>query len=230
VVSPDPTTSPDLARGSWRDLVTAAVLGTERHALTDSAVSPERLADALAVRVALRRAARVPDRSVITTAPPRDPRQPASAPAAELLAELLQVGPVDLVEVWLARAAGHGVKPPGEHLAALWTQARHRIGHLDFVRVRWLADQLPELGLRLPRTAPTAQPDEEPADPGQWSALSQLTLAAHHARIARASASALDAISQALMRTTFTAAQLRLADQLHDAVARRRRLDAIWSP
>lgn len=122
---------------SWSEVVTTALLGTDRRPPPADllAAAGARGAEADPVLVLLDHAAR--HRAVDRTSTPleRCPAAPeapadhrpwASASAQELLARLL-VRPVpELVNAWLAAAAGRGVRPSPEHWTDLVTLAATR--------------------------------------------------------------------------------------------------------
>jgi hypothetical protein len=234
---------------SWADLVTAAVLGTQRHALSSAEViDPSELLDAIAGRVAMRRAGRLPDPPVSREPAPCDDRSDAPSAAIALLGELIEVGPNELVVLWLQRAAAHSMRPPAEHMVALATSpaVQPHLDPVDLPRLDWLSEQLPELRLRHRRVArspvallnaPVFDGDaatdlDRDATPQHFlvGGLTQLTLRSAFQSIADASAAQLVDIAHHLVHTSWSAAQLRLADQLAEAVARRHRLDAHLPP
>jgi hypothetical protein len=247
---PAPTQQPNTAAMAWPELVTAAVLGTERHALSGtSTIDASELLDVIAGRVAARRAGRLPDPPVIATDAPDDDRADAPAAAIALLGELLAVGPIELVELWVQRVNHHGRRPPGEHLVALANTPRAlaQLHERDLDRLDWLAEQMPELRLKHRRSVKrpvnttslaTAISITPPLDAtvGQHRddlnelSLTQLTVSQWHEAIAAANSRQLDAITRAVATGGWSAAQLRLADQLIDSLTRRRRLDVLLPP
>ncbi|QNP70680.1 hypothetical protein IAG44_15400 [Streptomyces roseirectus] len=156
------TPSPEI----WDELVTTALLGTDRRPLPERGTAssagtnaPTALLDAAATETLRRRAGLLP----APAAPPlpespEDPRAPLPAPAAKRLALLLadrtaQSGgrrgaAPDLMELlpqWLAAANGHRYAPPPQLLPALLDAARGRTdlrpAALEFAgpRALWLA-------------------------------------------------------------------------------------------
>ncbi|MEU5079095.1 MULTISPECIES: DUF5691 domain-containing protein [Streptomyces] len=176
--------------GTWEELVTTALLGTDRRApahVPPGRTAPAALLDAAAVatvrrRAGLRpgRAARRPERA------PADPRPPLPAPAARRLTTLLadrsggagggrRGSSPDLIELlpqWLAAANAHGYAAPPQALPALLDAARGRTdlrpAALAFAgpRALWLARLNPDWRFAL-RAAPgggAALPDTEDAE------------------------------------------------------------------
>ncbi|MFG3011735.1 DUF5691 domain-containing protein [Streptomyces cinerochromogenes] len=175
---------------SWEEVVTTALLGTDRRPPADAApgrAAPVALLDAAAVatvrrRAGLRpaRAARRPERA------PADPRPPLPARAAHRLATLLadrsgggaggrRGSSPDLTELlpqWLAAANAHGYAAPPQALPALLDAARGRTdlrpAALAFggPRALWLARLNPDWRFAL-RAAPgggATLPDPEDAE------------------------------------------------------------------
>lgn len=145
---------------TWDDLVSAALLGTERR----SDRPPLALLDEAAVHTVRRRAGLRP---AAATAPPDraedDPRPPLPTAARRRLALLLTdrsggtgsrrgTAPdlLELLPQWLATANAHGYAPPPELLPALLDAARGRTDlrppALTFAgpRARWLARLNPD--------------------------------------------------------------------------------------
>ncbi|WP_318201818.1 DUF5691 domain-containing protein [Streptomyces sp. SCL15-4] len=130
--------------GTWEELVTTALLGTDRRApahVPPGRTAPAALLDAAAVATVRRRAglrpgpaARRPERA------PADPRPPLPAPAARRLTALLadrsggagsgrRGSSPDLMELlpqWLAAANAYGYAAPPQALPALLDAARGR--------------------------------------------------------------------------------------------------------
>ncbi|MFE2450301.1 DUF5691 domain-containing protein [[Kitasatospora] papulosa] len=153
---------------SWEDLVTSAVLGTDRRALRTeegAAVSPSALLDAAAAHTVRRRAALRPAVGATLPAPaPADLRPPLPDAARRRLAQLLadrsaQPGGgrrgsapdlTELIPQWLASAGAHGYRAPAELLPALLDAARARTDLRPHVlafagpRGLWLASLNPE--------------------------------------------------------------------------------------
>ncbi|WP_431034144.1 DUF5691 domain-containing protein [Streptomyces sp. P6-2-1] len=151
---PSPAPVPD-----WEDLLTTALLGTDRRPFTgaDGASGPGALLDEAALRTVRRRAGLVPAAAAPLPVPvPPETRPPLPEAARRRLGQLLGArgdqrgGAPDLAELlpqWLERAHAHGYAPPPEHLPALLDAARGRTdlrpAVLGFagVRGRWLAEQ-----------------------------------------------------------------------------------------
>ncbi|AWI30541.1 DUF5691 domain-containing protein [Streptomyces tirandamycinicus] len=132
---------------SWDELVTSALLGTDRRTPPDGAPAPGReaplaLLDAAAVHTVRRRAGLRPAAARPRPEPaPRDDRRELPEPARRRLAALLadRAAPAgsggrrgttpDLTELlpqWLAAAAAHGYRAPASELPALLDAARAR--------------------------------------------------------------------------------------------------------
>ncbi|WP_458245269.1 DUF5691 domain-containing protein [Streptomyces sp. MAI_2237] len=175
--------------GAWEELVTVALLGTERRTPPGGAAgreAPVALLDAAAVQTLRRRAGLRPARAAARPEPAaEDPRPPLPAAAARRLALLLTDRPgtgggrrgtapdlMELLPQWLAAANARGFAPPPEMLPALLDAARGRTdlrpAALAFAgpRAMWLARLNPDWRFAL-RAAPgggTALPrleDEE---------------------------------------------------------------------
>ncbi|MFB9734760.1 DUF5691 domain-containing protein [Streptomyces thermocoprophilus] len=135
------TPAPDL----WEELVTSALLGTDRRTPPASAPgrpAPAALLDAAAEAAVRRRAGLRPATLPATRRPepaPQDPRPALPPAAARRLASLLADRPAagagrrgtapDLMELlpqWLALANAHGYAPPAHLLPALLDAARGR--------------------------------------------------------------------------------------------------------
>ncbi|MGQ5635563.1 MULTISPECIES: DUF5691 domain-containing protein [unclassified Streptomyces] len=168
----DRTASADVAAtapaSSWEDLVTTALLGTDRRPVAyagSKREAPLALLDAAAVATVRRRAGLRPARAAHRPEPaPEDPRPALPAAAARRLALLLADrsggGPAgrrgstpDLVELlpqWLAAANAHGYAAPPQALPALLDAARGRTdlrpAALAFAGLRalWLARLNPD--------------------------------------------------------------------------------------
>ncbi|MEV0092086.1 DUF5691 domain-containing protein [Streptomyces sp. NPDC050738] len=151
------------ATSTWEDLVTSALLGTDRRPAPDGVTS---LLDAAALQTVRRRAGLRP---APASAPPEpaahDPRPALPAPARRRLAQLLadRSGPsgsggrrgttpdlTELLPQWLAAAGLHGYRSPASLLPALLDAARARTDlrpqALAFAGPRglWLAGLNPE--------------------------------------------------------------------------------------
>ena len=160
---------------SWDELVAAALIGTDRRPVEPSAPpgAPAGLADALAARgpeerllasaaawtVARRAGARAGE--PVTVAPADlDERPLCSAAAGARLRMLLEDDDDELIGLWLARAQEIGVRPPPEHVPALFELALRRPDLQDAVATaagplgRWLSER--ELRWAFARTEDTA--------------------------------------------------------------------------
>ncbi|MDQ0794453.1 DUF5691 domain-containing protein [Streptomyces sp. B1I3] len=131
-------------RTPWEELVTSALLGTDRRPPRrdgDPADGPTALLDAAALHTVRRRAALRPATAAAAPpAAPADPRPPLPAAARRRLAQLLadrSAPPVggrrgtapdltELIPQWLATAGAHGFRAPAELLPALLDAARAR--------------------------------------------------------------------------------------------------------
>ncbi|MEU0676315.1 DUF5691 domain-containing protein [Streptomyces sp. NPDC006172] len=149
----------------WQNLLTAALLGTDRHQPPPGQAHPAALLDAAAAETVRRRAGLRPGRAAPRPEPPpTDPRPRLPAPAARRLARLLADRPgtggggrrgsapdlMELLPQWLAAANAHGFAPPPETLPALLDAARARTdlrpAVLEFAgsRALWLARLNPD--------------------------------------------------------------------------------------
>ncbi|MER5504663.1 DUF5691 domain-containing protein [Streptomyces sp. NPDC002766] len=175
------TTSPSTAvdtpaQGAWEELVTTALLGTERRtppAGASGREAPVALLDAAAVETLRRRAGLLPARAAVRPEPAADdPRPPLPAAAARRLALLLADRPgtgggrrgtapdlMELLPQWLATANARGFAAPPQMLPALLDAARGRTdlrpAALAFAgpRAMWLARLNPDWRFAL-RAAP----------------------------------------------------------------------------
>ncbi|MEU6009290.1 DUF5691 domain-containing protein [Streptomyces sp. NPDC047453] len=177
------------ATGAWEELVTTALLGTDRRTPPGGApgrTAPVALLDAAAVQTVRRRAGLRPAPAARRPEPaPEDPRPPLPAAAARRLAVLLADRPgaaggrrgtapdlMELLPQWLAAANAHGYAPPPEALPALLDAARGRTdlrpAALAFggPRALWLAGLNPDwrFALRAAPSAGAAQSGSEDAD------------------------------------------------------------------
>ncbi|MFI0189198.1 DUF5691 domain-containing protein [Streptomyces sp. NPDC017082] len=179
-----------LPDSTWEELVTTALLGTDRRAPAHTPpgrTAPAALLDAAAVATVRRRAGLRPAPAAARPAhAPADPRPPLPAPAARRLTTLLadrsggagggrRGSSPDLMELlpqWLAAANAHGYAAPPQALPALLDAARGRTdlrpAALAFAgpRALWLARLNPEWRFAL-RAAPgggATLPDTEDAD------------------------------------------------------------------
>ncbi|MEV0979218.1 DUF5691 domain-containing protein [Streptomyces sp. NPDC049915] len=165
------------ASGAWEDLVTAALLGTDRRTppvpVGGGREAPVALLDAAAGATVRRRAGLRPAAAAPRPAPaPADPRPPLPAAAARRLGSLLADRPgtatgrrgttpdlMELLPQWLAAANARGWAPPPQALPALLDAARGRTdlrpAVLEFAgpRALWLARLNPDWRFAL-RAAP----------------------------------------------------------------------------
>ncbi|MFF9583841.1 DUF5691 domain-containing protein [Streptomyces achromogenes] len=175
---------------TWEELVTTALLGTDRRApahVPPGRTAPAALLDAAAVATVRRRAGLRPGRAAPRPErAPADPRPPLPAAAARRLTTLLadrsggtgggrRGSSPDLMELlpqWLAAANAHGYAAPPQALPALLDAARGRTdlrpAALAFAgpRALWLARLNPDWRFAL-RAAPgggAALPDTEDAE------------------------------------------------------------------
>ncbi|AKZ57662.1 hypothetical protein SAM23877_4617 [Streptomyces ambofaciens ATCC 23877] len=184
---PTPVTAPP---GAWEELVTAALLGTDRRTppgCAPGAHAPTALLDAAAAETVRRRAGLRPAPAGRRPEPaPEDRRPPLPAAAARRLTTLLTDRPgtagggrrgtapdlMELLPQWLAAANAHGFAPPPEALPALLDAARGRTdlrpAALAFAGPRglWLARLNPDwrFALRATPGGGTALPGPEAAE------------------------------------------------------------------
>ena len=128
------------APSAWEELVTAALLGTERRTppgCPPGREAPVALLDAAAVETVRRRAGLRPARAADRPQPAPEDARPALPPAAaRRLAMLLADRPgaggggrrgtapdlVELLPEWLARANDRGLAPPPKCCPRCWTR------------------------------------------------------------------------------------------------------------
>ncbi|MER5553139.1 DUF5691 domain-containing protein [Streptomyces sp. NPDC002793] len=176
---------------SWEELVTSALLGTDRRPLrpevgaSGAAAGPAALLGTAAVHTVRRRAALRPATGAGLPVPaPADPRPPLPAAARRRLAQLLAdrsappsggrrgTAPdlTELIPQWLASAGAHGYRAPSELLPALLDAARARTDLRPHVltfagpRGLWLAALNPEWRFALRASSRGAQ-QPQTADP-----------------------------------------------------------------
>jgi hypothetical protein len=154
--------------GYWDELVTVALLGTDRRDppppppglvadLVDDALRPspsQRMLAAVAAAVAVRRAAFVAGPPAEPLAPPAaDPRPLCPAAAADTWRYVVGEWPV-LEDEWMLTLIGRGLRPAPDVVVAML--ARHRSDAVRSARValaagplaRWLTEHVPELAPR----------------------------------------------------------------------------------
>jgi len=150
---------------SWQDLVTTALLGTERSTvpavLTPDGPAAGRpgdpaavLLDRAALLTAARRGGRQPGRVEPLAAAGAETGPVVSRAAGRRLARMLGGDHADLLAEWLVVAAGHGRRVPAQLLPVLLHQARRRppadfevqrlVAVTGGARARWLAGLNPE--------------------------------------------------------------------------------------
>jgi Family of unknown function (DUF5691) len=157
---------------TWRDLVTASLIGTERAVVppvhipgcppgadpanpaTGSSDPADLLLGRAALLTAARRAGRVPDRAEPPPAAGHDPRPAVSAAAGRRLAAMLGGEHPDLLSEWLTAAVTRGLRPPAQLVPALLdrgrrttpagTELRHLVAAAGGSRARWLASLNPD--------------------------------------------------------------------------------------
>ncbi len=150
----------------WQELLTSALLGTERHppmlptangaftnflARLDSIDPQHFLLQAAGAAALYRKAGRLPVRLPLSVIPACEPdEQPRCSPAAAArLATLLGGSYKDLIPEWLTRAAAAQKRVPEELLPELLNWAESHLDQVDLVlpvlgkRGRWLAKQIP---------------------------------------------------------------------------------------
>jgi hypothetical protein len=171
----------------WSNLLTAAVLGTDRHPLpapqpgwesltptADAAI--ELLNRAAAVATARRAGAKPgPARPAVAPAPP-DPRPTCSPVAANVLSTLLRGEHGVLLPEWFVRCEAARLRPPAHLVPALLLRGRRQPSFDAIVRrvigpvAVWLAEAMPELGItaKEPKPPPGDEfvPPPRPPDSG----------------------------------------------------------------
>nr|WP_189816522.1 DUF5691 domain-containing protein [Streptomyces olivaceoviridis] len=228
--SADSSANPSQAPApSWEELVTTALLGTDRRApahVVPGRPAPVALLDAAAVATVRRRAGLRPARAARRPGPaPADPRPALPAPAARRLTTLLadrsggaagsrRGSSPDLMELlpqWLATANAHGYAAPPQLLPALLDAARGRTdlrpAALAFAgpRALWLARLNPDWRFAL-RAAPgggAALPD--PGDAEAVRRLWQEGLFAERAALLGALRVRTPALGRELLASTWAA-------------------------
>ncbi|MGV9290381.1 DUF5691 domain-containing protein [Streptomyces sp. NPDC003719] len=186
--TPAPADAPQ--QGAWEELVTSALLGTQRRTprgLAPGRDAPAALLDVAAVETVRRRAGLSPARAARRPQPaPDDDRPPLPAAAARRLTMLLTDRPgtagggrrgtapdlMELLPQWLAAANARGFAAPPETLPALLDAARGRTdlrpAALAFAgpRALWLARLNPDwrFALRATPGGGTGLPGPEAAE------------------------------------------------------------------
>ncbi|MFD6907707.1 DUF5691 domain-containing protein [Streptomyces sp. NPDC060077] len=174
--------------GDWEELVTTALLGTDRRTPSGAAPgprAPSALLDAAAVATVRRRAGLRPARAAARVEPsPEDPRPVLPPAAARRLTMLLTDRPgtsgggrrgtapdlMELLPQWLAAANARGFAPPPDALPALLDAARGRTdlrpAALRFAgpRALWLARLNPDWRFALRSTPGGGAPFPSPRD------------------------------------------------------------------
>ncbi|SCK15886.1 hypothetical protein H181DRAFT_01078 [Streptomyces sp. WMMB 714] len=181
---------------AWEELVTAALLGTERRTPPGGGGAAE-LLDAAAVETVRRRAGLRPARAGERRPPaPLDTRPPLPPAASRRLASLLAARPesngsgsarrrgpdpdlAELLPQWLAFACGQGYRAPAAQLPALLDAARSRTDlrtrTLEFAgpRALWLAESNPDWRFALRHGVRTGTAGAAGAETGGEAAASQ---------------------------------------------------------
>ena len=250
------------ASHEWSNLVTTAVLGTDRKRLPipppgweslRSADDPavELLNRAAAVATARRAGMQPMSAPLRIESAPADERPECSTAAANLLARMLGGLHDTVLPEWFALGAMGGVRPPSYLIPALLLRGR-RNPAFDLVarsaigpRASWLADAMPELGVRVVAKSPPAGadpflPPRPHADSGavvsvivqmfldrsaSWAAVAQLRLA-----VAAMDPSWLAALSLELNRAPFHSATERTRVELTGLTQIRREMIAALAP
>ncbi|MFE7167349.1 DUF5691 domain-containing protein [Streptomyces sp. NPDC057616] len=223
--TPAPVDAP--APGAWEELVTTALLGTERRTPPGGAPgreAPVVLLDAAAVETVRRRAGLRPAGAAVRPEPAaEDPRPALPAAAARRLALLLADRPgtgggrrgtapdlMELLPQWLAAANARGFAAPPQTLPALLDAARGRTdlrpAALAFAgpRAVWLARLNPDwrFALRATPGGGTALP--EPEDAERTLRLWEEGLFAERVALLSALRAREPAAARALLSTTWT--------------------------
>ncbi len=172
---------------SWTELVTTALLGTDRRPITSPGVdggTDERGAEPTRtlLDLAARHRARARAGHPLTRCPappmaPVDDRPWAPGAAQELLGRLLLRPVPELVNAWLAAAAGRGVRPAPEHWTALASVAATRPEHdrgllrqALGIQALWFVDQNPawrRLAEAFRGVGPIPTPEPSAAEPAR---------------------------------------------------------------
>ncbi|MGW1952487.1 DUF5691 domain-containing protein [Streptomyces sp. NPDC001920] len=222
-VTPVTSSAPD----AWEELVTAALLGTDRRTPPGGAPgreAPVALLDAAALETVRRRAGLRPARAARRPQPaPEDPRPVLPPAAARRLAMLLADRPgtggggrrgtapdlMELLPQWLAAANDRGFAPPPESLPALLDAARGRTdlrpAALSFAgpRAVWLARLNPEWRFALRATPGGGAPLPSLGDSGEVYRLWQEGLFAERVALLCAIRAQEPAAARELLTTTW---------------------------
>ncbi len=177
---------PGALAGGWAELVSAALLGTERQtgapvglpgpvaALAGRVADPSaegRLLATAALTISYRRAGRRQEPAVpVPAEAPPETAEPVGPAAAVRLDQLLVRNDADLLDEWLLAAAGTGRRVPAEALPALLGAAlRHRqladrLAPVLGRRGEWLAAFRPDWRRLVGASLPAG-----PTDPDAWA-------------------------------------------------------------
>ncbi|MGX1313992.1 hypothetical protein RKD24_004111 [Streptomyces calvus] len=212
---------------AWEELVTTALLGTDRRTPAGSVPGPRAphdLLDAAALATVRRRAGLRPARAARRPAPaPADPRPALPPAAARRLTLLLTDRPgtsgggrrgtapdlMELLPQWLAAANAHGYAAPPEALPALLDAARGRTdlrpAALRFAgpRALWLARLNPDWRFALRATHGGGASASAPDDPDRTRRLWQEGLFAERVALLTALRSRAPAAARALLAATW---------------------------
>ena len=141
--------------GRWEDLVTTALLGTDRRAVAEgpaaSDIDPvDRVLGAAARHRAAARAGRLLESCPRPERPPGPALPPAPPPAQDQIAEHLAFGDVAQTNAWLSHAAKQGLGLAAEH----WVAAANLAARTPGVDRRQLAAVLGPPGVWFGRRTP----------------------------------------------------------------------------
>ncbi|WP_328794252.1 DUF5691 domain-containing protein [Herbidospora solisilvae] len=156
-------------RTGWNELVSTALVGTERRGLG----TPFDLLEQAAAQVVARRAGEQPGGAIPLAEAPADDAPPVSAQAADRLARLLGGEFARVLPEWLGLAARRSSRVPARLLPQLLAAgARDRSIRADLAvvagaRGRWLAGLNPDWGYLLQESSGGA-PAQAGLDHGPW--------------------------------------------------------------